>query len=93
MVDFDTFYTSQLDHLIPRRNEGKDDPNNLVMACFVCNNLRGAFVPDFPLTDRRKFIDAIRDEIMHRRSKHMRDYASWTHGDRDEPPEPPQSVG
>lgn len=34
------------------------------MACSVCNNLRGAFVPDSPLADRRRFIDAIRDEIM-----------------------------
>lgn len=30
-----------LEHLIPRSKGGTDDPSNLALSCFMCNNARG----------------------------------------------------
>ncbi len=89
MVDFDTFMLTQEDHLVPLAKQGEDALENLVIACYVCNKLKGEFKPNFALTqlNRIAYIDAVRDEIMKRRSKNMRDYASWTHSEKSvEPP-------
>jgi len=92
MTDFESFMLSQEDHLIPRRSGGSDDLDNLVIACFVCNMLRGSFMPEieFNKKTRTKYIDAIRDHIMNARSRNMRNFASWTHEEKDNPPQPPQ---
>lgn len=34
--------TLEVDHIIPRAEQGTDDPNNLVTACFDCNRGKGA---------------------------------------------------
>ena len=84
LIDFEAFMLAQEDHLVPKKKLGTDTLENLVIACYPCNKLKGDFIPDFPLIkgNRTKYINAVRDEIMRRRSKNMRDYASWTH---DEP--------
>ncbi len=77
LFDFETFQTSQLDHLIPG---GDDTPENLVLSCFVCNNLRGNFVPiGATVAQRAEYIHLLRVHVMGRRAERMRDFASWTH--------------
>jgi CRISPR/Cas system Type II protein with McrA/HNH and RuvC-like nuclease domain len=83
LVDFESFMLTVEDHLVPRASKGGTTVENLVIACHVCNKLKGKFVPDFALTssNRTKYLNAVRDEIMKRRSKNMRDFASWTHAE------------
>jgi CRISPR/Cas system Type II protein with McrA/HNH and RuvC-like nuclease domain len=93
LVDFESWMLSQEDHLVPSSKLGLDELENRVIACYVCNKLKAAYVPDFPLTEtnRTKYINAIRDHIMSRRSYHMSEFATWTHaepGDSAEPPTP-----
>jgi 5-methylcytosine-specific restriction endonuclease McrA len=33
----------QLDHFKPRSRGGTDDPENLVTACVICNQMKGGF--------------------------------------------------
>jgi hypothetical protein len=37
-----------LDHYQPTSQEGTDDPNNLIYACFACNVNKGDYWPDKP---------------------------------------------
>jgi hypothetical protein len=34
--------TFQIDHVIARKHHGKDEPGNLALACFACNNHKGS---------------------------------------------------
>ena len=34
--------TFQIEHIIPRKHHGADDAENLALACFACNNHKGA---------------------------------------------------
>ena len=34
--------TFHIDHVIARKHHGTDDPENLALACFACNNHKGA---------------------------------------------------
>ena len=34
-------HTPQIDHIIPRKHNGTDDPENLAWACFQCNVCKG----------------------------------------------------
>ena len=88
LVDFETFMLTQEDHLVPEATQGEDTLDNLVIACYVCNKLKSNFRPDFSLTqsNRMAYINAVRDEIMKRRSKNMRFYASWTHSEENVKP-------
>ena len=85
LVDFESFMLSQEDHLVPTARLGPDDLENRVVACYVCNKLKGVFVPNIPLTpsNRTMYINAIRDYIMARRSHYMSEFASWTHAERE----------
>lgn len=91
LVDFESFMLTQEDHLIPSARLGPDDFENRVIACYVCNKLKGAFVPDVPLTssNRTQYINSIRDYIMSRRSHYMSEFASWTHAERGSKAEVP----
>lgn len=42
-VDFEN---STLDHVIPKLRGGTNDPDNVVIACIWCNNLKGSMLPD-----------------------------------------------
>ena len=78
LLDFETFHTSQLDHLVP----GSDnDLSNLVLSCYVCNNLKGKHVPlgiDSSM-DRAAYIQQVREFVMRARAVKMQEFASWTH--------------
>lgn len=34
--------TFQIEHIIPRKHHGTSDADNLALACFACNNHKGA---------------------------------------------------
>ncbi len=78
LLDFETFNTSQLDHLVPGSG---DDPSNLVLSCYVCNNLKGKHVPlgIDSSTDRAAYIQQVREFFMRARAIKMQELASWTH--------------
>ncbi|MGE0383435.1 MAG: HNH endonuclease [Gammaproteobacteria bacterium] len=84
MIDFETFWIAEEDHLVPLSKGGKDEPDNIVTACAVCNRLKGPFTPKFKfeLETRDAYIQEIRNHIMASRAKHMQDFASWTHSKR-----------
>jgi 5-methylcytosine-specific restriction endonuclease McrA len=48
----DSFAASHLDHLKPKHSGGTDDILNCVIACAVCNSMKGGFnpSPDGPVT-------------------------------------------
>jgi 5-methylcytosine-specific restriction endonuclease McrA len=87
--DYDTFHTSQEDHLIPRSKEGADEQSNIVMSCFVCNNLRGNFMPkDIEPTaaNRERLIQGIREFVMQRRAEKIGEYFTyWTLNQENKP--------
>ena len=71
--DFDSYWSVQMDHLCPR---GGDDLENVVTACFVCNNLKGTFCPEGD--SRKERIVSARKHVMQRRSEKMTiDYDTW----------------
>ena len=80
LTDFETFQTTELDHLVPASRGGPDATENLVTACSVCNRLKGNFDPgDYDPLKTEEYIDSIRRHIMKRRAIRMADFISWTH--------------
>lgn len=45
LVDFDIYMSAHLDHLVPMTKGGDDSDENRVLACSVCNILKGTFDP------------------------------------------------
>ena len=82
--DFETFYTSQLDHLVPGAGNQLD---NVVLSCYVCNSLKGKHVPpmEYSLDARAIYNHAVRSHVMGRRAERMQDFASWTHPTEGQP--------
>jgi 5-methylcytosine-specific restriction endonuclease McrA len=80
--DYDTFHTSQEDHLIPSSEGGKNEQSNIVMSCYVCNNLRGNYMPKDigrPEENRERLIQGIREYVMQRRAERIgKHFAYWT---------------
>jgi len=77
MRDFDTFWTAQIDRLVPG---GEYSLDNVVLACFVCNNLRGRKVPEIQLSpdNRDAYIEAVKQLIDQRRNEKIAsDFLSW----------------
>lgn len=81
LTDFETFMLAEEDHLIPLSKGGTDDAQNIVIACAVCNRLKGKFIPplDFDLSDRPRLIEACRIHIMAQRARHMGIFSGWVH--------------
>jgi 5-methylcytosine-specific restriction endonuclease McrA len=80
LQDFDTFWTAQLDRLVPK---GDYVAENVVLACFVCNNLRGNRVPSMSLSpdNRETYIDAVTQLINERREAKRGEFSSWLPAD------------
>lgn len=81
MVDFETFWITEEDHLVPTSQGGLSEVENIVTACAVCNRLKGRYAPplEYTAANREAYIDEIRKYIMAQRAKHMRDFAGWAH--------------
>lgn len=79
--DFELFWLAQRDRLVPGSKGGEYTAENTVLACAVCNNLRGSYTPhDLELTadNRAEYIRAITSEVNRRRKlKQDEDFASW----------------
>ena len=77
-ASFNAFWSSQRDRLIPG---GPYTPENVVLACAPCNNLRGNYAPmEMTLTadNREEYLGAIKRYVLKRREeKRSSDYASW----------------
>lgn len=93
MVDFETFWITVEDHLVPSASGGTSNVANIVTSCAVCNNLKGPFVPDLPYRDdcREQYIYEIREYIMRQRAKKMTEFATWTHPRGVQPSESPKA--
>lgn len=67
------------DHLIPRGSPGADHPENVVIACRVCNGLKGRFPvsESFDVTKMDGYIVAARKHIMEQRAAKMEIFAGW----------------
>jgi 5-methylcytosine-specific restriction endonuclease McrA len=72
-VDFETFIRAEEGHLIPLNKGGSDCPENIVIACVVCNTLKGDFAPSetFDPARRDRYIIACRTHIRAQRAKHI----------------------
>lgn len=79
LVDFDTFMLAEEDHLVPIGKGGAATQDNVVIACAVCNRLKGTYAPDNGFDPRRRneYIIDVRHYIMGRRAKHMDTFSGW----------------
>ena len=82
-ADYDRFMMATEDHLVPDSKGGKGrDLANLILSCRVCNGLKANFVPQpaiDPLTDRGKYIAAVRAHIMLKRAERLKEFMQVTH--------------
>ena len=82
-ADYDRFMMATEDHLVPGSKGGAGrELGNLVLSCRVCNALKANFVPEpaiDPVADRRKYIAAVRTQIMKRRSDRLKEFMQVTH--------------
>lgn len=86
LQSLDTFASSHLDHLQPRRAGGKDEFVNCVTACGVCNTMKGGFDPSFGKgVTAETFHEVVREAREYVQGKrngttacsYVRDYAYW----------------
>lgn len=80
LASFEEFAQSQEDHLVPRSKGGPHTPENIVIACAVCNALKHAHSPTlepFSIERRSDYINAARIQIAEQRQKKFIDYSWW----------------
>lgn len=79
LADFDSFMLAEEDHLVPTTKGGLDIQENIVIACAVCNRLKGNYAPDtgFDPAKRNEYIISIRLYVMGERAKHMDTFSGW----------------
>lgn len=74
--DFDVFWMTAEDHLKPRSvEETTSESENIVIACSVCNNLKGKYNPEGD--NREEMITKARQYIFERRAEKIQDFLSW----------------
>ncbi len=74
--DIDSFLLTHLDHLIPKAHEGSLGLENVVTSCYVCNNLKGEFVPEGATKSER--IQSSRIYIAGRRDEKINEeFSTW----------------
>lgn len=86
-ADYDRFMMATEDHLVPASKVGKErNLDNLILSCMVCNRLKDKFEPESidPITERRKYIAAVRQYIHMRRSEKLKEFMKVTHPDQSE---------
>ncbi|MSU80617.1 MAG: HNH endonuclease [Gemmataceae bacterium] len=40
--EHEPFFSFQVEHVIPKKHGGSDDPRNLALACYFCNTHKGS---------------------------------------------------
>lgn len=82
-ADYDRFMMATEDHLVPGSHTGYSrNLENLVLSCRVCNSLKGNFVPSptiDPVSNRIRYVTAVRAHIMKRRSDRLKEFPPVTH--------------
>jgi hypothetical protein len=77
LADEDAYMSGQLDHLVPTEAGGPDTPENKVLACNVCNNLKGTFDPRSAAPARDAMIEIARKFIFACRATKAQDLAGY----------------
>jgi 5-methylcytosine-specific restriction endonuclease McrA len=80
LVDFDIYMSAHLDHFVPTTKGGDDSDQNMVLACSVCNILKGNFDPRSTAAEsgsRQDLLHAARVHIAKRRVEKIEDYFSY----------------
>ena len=79
LADFESFMLSEEDHLVPKSKNGADVQENIVIACAVCNRLKGNFTPaeGFDPSKRGHYIKQCRAFIMSKKADKMADFMGW----------------
>ena len=69
VASFDDWMSLEVDHLQPSSKKGKDDEENRVTSCNVCNRLKSNYKPDndFPL-DFNGQLEAMRKYVLEKRA-------------------------
>lgn len=75
LEDFDVFWMTAEDHLTPKSVGVTDEGENIVIACNVCNNLKGKYNPEGD--NREEKIANARKYIFERRAEKIPDFLSW----------------
>jgi len=82
-ADYDRFMMATEDHLVPgSKGSYSRELANLVLSCRTCNSLKAGFVPSppiDPITQRRRYVAAVRAYIMKRRADRMKEFLQVTH--------------
>jgi 5-methylcytosine-specific restriction endonuclease McrA len=70
LADFDTWWSIEIDHVIPRSEGGGDSITNLVTSCNACNKAKGTFVPKgYKEMEQEKLLEKIRGYIFSKRAE------------------------
>jgi len=80
LASFEEFSQSQEDHLVPKRHGGPDTPDNIVIACAVCNALKHYHSPATGTYDpakRSEYILNARRLINSRKEVKFEEYSWW----------------
>lgn len=80
LASFEEFSQSQEDHLVPSAAGGPSAPENIVIACAVCNALKYHHSPTtepFSADKRDSYIDSARAFIATKRQEKFNDYHWW----------------
>ena len=80
LVDFDIYMSAHLDHLVPQAKGGDDSEENKVLACSVCNILKGDFDPRSASAasgGMQALLRASRLHIAKRRAEKIEEYFSY----------------
>ena len=69
LATLDDWLSLEVDHLQPTSKQGKDEEDNRVTSCNVCNRLKSSYKPekDFP-SDPNEQIDVMREHILKKRA-------------------------
>lgn len=80
LVDFDIYMSAHLDHLVPSTKGGGDSDENMVLACSVCNILKGNFDPRSTAAEpggKQELLHSARVHIANRRVEKIEQYFSY----------------
>ena len=67
-------YTFHLEHIVPRSKEGTDEPANLALACFFCNNSKSAHTTGIDPVTKKEV------PLFHPRRDTWAEHFQWTRG-------------
>jgi CRISPR/Cas system Type II protein with McrA/HNH and RuvC-like nuclease domain len=76
LVDFDSWMSIEIDHVVPASKGGADSIENLVTACSVCNKLKSRFVVEgFESKIVPEVLEAARVHVLKKRAEWQAKFA------------------